>query len=219
MSSVNVSLVQTHTHWHDPAANRALFDIWLDEVPQGTHLVVLPEMFSTGFTMAGRKVAETMDGETIAWMRSRAASLDAVVCGSLVIADGPQVFNRMLWVEPGGSVTSYDKRHLFRMAQETDHYAAGTKRVVVVLNGLRLCLAVCYDLRFPVWLRNRRDYDALVVVANWPAARVDAWLTLLRARAIENQAYVVGVNILGEDGAGDPGVGCAALRHVLRDSV
>ncbi len=202
MSTLNVSLVQTRTHWHDPQANRAMFDIWLQEVPEDSQLVVLPEMFSTGFTMASREVAETMQGETVRWLIDRARSLGKTLCGSLVVEEGGRCYNRLVWAPPDGRLHTYDKRHLFRMAGETEHYAPGSRRVIVQLQGFRVCLAVCYDLRFPVWLRNRDDYDLLLVVANWPAARLAAWDTLLRARALENLAYVVGVNVLGTDGAG-----------------
>ncbi len=201
MPALKVAIVQTHTHWHDPAANRAMFDIWFDDVPAGADLIVLPEMFSTGFTMASAEVAETMEGETVRWMQQRAGELGKTLCGSVVIEAGGAYFNRMLWVPPDGRISFYDKRHLFRMAGETEHYQPGSDRVIVRINDMRVCLAVCYDLRFPVWLRNRGDYDVLLVVANWPAARVGAWTALLRARAIENQAYAVGVNIVGTDGA------------------
>ena len=223
MPSVTASLIQTHTHWHDPVANRAMFDIWLQDVPTDADLVVLPEMFSTGFTMASSAVAETMRGDTVTWLMDTARSLGKTLCGSVVIEDAGRYFNRLLWVGPDGAVQHYDKRHLFRMAGETNHYTAGDRRVIVELNGLRICLAVCYDLRFPVWLRNRDDYDVLLVVANWPAARVAAWMTLLRARAIENLSYVVGVNILGTDGAGVEYTGGSAVydaegRAVLEPS-
>ena len=200
MQPLVVSLLQTHTHWHDAKANRALFDQLLAEIPEDAQMVVLPEMFSTGFTMDSAQVAEPMDGVTVSWMRERALALKKVLCGSVVISDAGQYFNRFIWAAPSGELSFYDKRHLFRMANEHAHYAAGHDRLVVDLNGWRICLAVCYDLRFPVWLRNRGDYDVLLVVANWPAARQMAWQTLLRARAIENQAYCVGVNIVGSDG-------------------
>ena len=202
MQPLTVSLLQTHTHWHEPKANRELFDTLLEQVPQSAQLVVLPEMFSTGFTMASAVVAEAMDGPTVTWLRARARTTQKVLCGSVVICEAGRYFNRFLWATPAGDVLHYDKRHLFRMANEHDHYQAGQRRLVVELAGWRICLAVCYDLRFPVWLRNKDDYDILLVVANWPAVRQLAWQTLLRARAIENQAYCVGVNIVGTDGNG-----------------
>jgi predicted amidohydrolase len=205
---LRVTLVQSATHWHDAAANRAHFDARLGALePGGTDLVVLPEMFSTGFTMASAEQAETMDGPTVAWLRAQAARLDAAVCGSVVIdADGAYV-NRFLAALPGGDLVVYDKRHLFRMAGEDAHYAPGGERVVFTFRDWRICPQVCYDLRFPTFCRNRLGdggaaYDVLLFVANWPAARALHWRTLLAARAIENQAYVVAVNVIGTDGAG-----------------
>lgn len=198
---LNLSFIQTATRWHDAAANRELFDGWFEQLPEATELVVLPEMFSTGFTMASAEVAEPMTGTTVCWLREAAQKLGKTICGSLVIVEDDQYFNRFVWVSPTDSIVTYDKRHTFRMAGEHEHYTAGGDRVVIELNGWRMCPMICYDLRFPVWFRNRNDYDVLLCVANWPAARQSAWQTLLRARAIENQSYVVGVNILGVDGA------------------
>ena len=200
MQPLNACLIQTSTHWHDAPANRAMFDNWFEKVPEQAQLVVLPEMFASGFTMASAAVAETMDGPTVNWMIESAQALSKTRCGSLVIREGAEYFNRFLWVQPDGSLDIYDKRHRFRMAGEHEHYAAGDRRVVCALGDWRVCLMVCYDLRFPVWFRNRNDYDALVCVANWPAARRDAWNALLKARAIENQAYMLGCNIVGVDG-------------------
>lgn len=202
MQPLTVSLLQTHTHWHDAAANRALFDGLFTQLPESSDVVVLPEMFSTGFTMDSRAVAEAMDDATVTWMRERAQSLQKALCGSLVIAEGNACFNRFIWANADGTVVHYDKRHLFRMAGEHEHYQAGSQRLLVEFAGWRICPVVCYDLRFPVWLRNDRGYDVLLVVANWPAARQLAWQTLLRARAIENQVYCAGLNIIGTDGAG-----------------
>lgn len=202
MQSLTVSLIQTATHWHDPAANRRMFDAWLDEVPEAAELVVLPETFSTGFTMAAADMAEPMTGPTVAWLRAAAARTGATVCGSVVIEEAGHAFNRFVWMPPTGEPVCYDKRHRFRMAGEHEHYAAGDRRVLVNLGDWRILPAVCYDLRFPVWLRNRGDYDVLLAVANWPAPRQLAWNTLLRARALENQAYAVGVNVVGTDGNG-----------------
>ena len=201
MRDLRVTLVQTATRWHDPAANRALFTERLAAL-EATDLVVLPEMFSTGFTMASTEVAETMDGPTVAWLRERARDLDAGVCGSVVIEDGGRHYNRFLLALPDGALHHYDKRHLFRMAGEHNRYAPGSKRVVVAWRDWRIKLEVCYDLRFPVFCRNRGDYDLLLTVANWPAARASHWRTLLQARAIENLACVVGVNRIGRDANG-----------------
>jgi predicted amidohydrolase len=210
VQALTLCLIQTATRWHDPAANRALFDDWLARVPPAAQLVVLPEMFSTGFTMASREVAETMSGPTVVWLQEAAARTNCTLCGSVVIEDGGVCYNRLLWVPPSGAITVYDKRHRFRMAGEHEHYGAGAERRIVRLGPWRILPWVCYDLRFPVWLRNRGDYDLLLGVANWPAARQLAWNTLLRARAIENLSYAVGVNILGTDGNGvDYGGGSA----------
>lgn len=202
MQPLTLSLIQTPTRWHAPADNRALFDDWFEQVPEESQLVVLPEMFSTGFTMASDDVAEPMSGPTVAWMRRSAADLGRVLCGSVVIEDGGACYNRFLWVTPDGEVITYDKRHRFRMAGEHEHYAAGCERRVIRLGDWRVLPLVCYDLRFPVWLRSRRDYDLLLAVANWPAARQAAWNALLKARAIENLACAAGVNIVGTDGNG-----------------
>ena len=198
---MRVALVQAAPAWHDAAANRELFGQMIDTIDREVDLVVLPEMFSTGFTMSSGDVAEAMEGETVTWMRGQAAQRGITLVGSVVIEDGPY-FNRLVWMPPDGRATTYDKRHLFRMAGEHEHYAGGRERVVVTLGSWRVCVSVCYDLRFPVWLRCRNDYDLLLCVANWPAARQTAWDTLLRARAVENQCYVAAVNRVGTDGNG-----------------
>lgn len=202
MQYLRVTLVQSMLHWEDAVANRAHFTERLASLAGTTDLIVLPEMFSTGFTMRSRELAERMDGPTVQWMREQAAKLDAAIYGSLVIEDGGACTNRGLFARPDGTVTHYDKRHLFRMANEHDHYAAGKERVVVEWRGWRVLLQVCYDLRFPVFSRNRNDYDLALYVANWPEARRYPWSQLLVARAIENLAYVVGVNRVGMDGKG-----------------
>ncbi len=201
MRDLIVTLVQQPLAWQDAAANRARFDGLLAPLAGRTDLVVLPEMFSTGFSMQAAALAETMRGPTVEWLRATATRLGAVVTGSLIVDDDGHR-NRLVWARPDGTLAAYDKRHLFRMAREHEHYAAGAARVVVDLHGWRVPPLVCYDLRFPVWSRNRADYDLALYVANWPAARRYAWSTLLRARAIENLCYVVGVNRVGADGAG-----------------
>ena len=199
---LRVTLVQAELAWQDPAANRHRLAAHFRGLVGHTDLVVLPEMFSTGFSMAAAELAEDMDGPTIDWMREEAAALGCVIAGSLIVRDGGSCYNRLVWARPDGSLEHYDKRHLFRLAGEQEHYAAGSRRLVVVLKGWRVCPMVCYDLRFPVWSRSRGDYDLLLYVANWPQRRALAWSTLLRARAIENQSYVVGVNRIGKDGNG-----------------
>lgn len=202
MQDLRVTLVQSHLHWEDAAENRALFTAKFKDLRGTTDLVVLPEMFTTGFTMRSRELAEGMDGRTVAWMHEQAHAIDAALYGSVIIREGDHCYNRGLFVTPDGTVTTYDKRHLFRFAKETDHYTAGAERVVVEWRGWRILLQICFDLRFPVFARNRGDYDAILYVANWPEVRRYPWSHLLIARAIENQCHVVGVNRVGQDGNG-----------------
>jgi omega-amidase len=201
-SHLRVTLVQSELAWQDPAANRRNLAAHFRGLVGHTDLVVLPEMFSTGFSMDAETLAEDMHGPTVGWMREEAAALGCVVTGSLIVRDAGRCFNRLVWARPDGSLEHYDKRHLFRMAGEPQHYAAGERRLVVEVKGWRVCPMVCYDLRFPVWSRSRDDYDVLLYVANWPQRRAHAWTTLLKARAIENLCYVVGVNRVGRDGNG-----------------
>ena len=210
MTNLRISLVQGATVWHDPAANREYYGGLLAPLHDTTDLVLLPETFTSGFSNEALDTAETMEGQTLAWMRTQAAKLGAAIAGSVQIRDGDGVYNRLLFVTPDGGVSHYDKRHLFRYAHEHERYAAGRDRLVVEWKGWRICPLVCYDLRFPVFSRNRYDverpealdYDLALYVANWPAARDHAWNTLLRARAIENLCYVAGLNRVGEDGNG-----------------
>ena len=208
MQTLNISLVQGRTRWHDAAANRGYYADLVRSADPASDLIVLPETFLTGFTNATEEQSVPMDGEDVVWLRDLAREADAVITGSLVIEEDGKHFNRLFWMRPDGHCDTYDKRHLFRMADEHAHYAGGSERLIVELKGWRICPLVCYDLRFPVWSRNRRneeatggmDYDLLVYVANWPAARRQAWITLLRARAVENLACCVGVNRVGDDG-------------------
>lgn len=207
---LRVSLVQGDTRWHDPEANLEYYADLVGSLHGITDLVVLPETFTSGFSNDAIDRAETMDGRAVQWMRERARELDAAVTGSVQLRTGAGVSNRLLFVTPDGEVRWYDKRHLFRYAGEHERYAAGRDRLTVDWRGWRICPLVCYDLRFPVFSRNRYDverpgdldYDLLLYVANWPAARANAWRTLLRARAMENLCYVVGVNRVGTDGNG-----------------
>jgi len=218
MQSLKVSLIQGATRWHDASANREYYGALVRQVA-GSDLIVLPETFLSGFSNDTRASAETMDGESVAWLRALAVEVQGVICGSLAIRENDVVYNRLLWVHPDGSFLQYDKRHLFRMAGEHTRYGGGNQRLIVELKGWRIFPQVCYDLRFPVWLRNRRlasaiggmDYDLCIFVANWPAPRRQPWRTLLRARAIENLSYVIGLNRVGVDGneltyAGDSAV-------------
>ena len=210
MRDLRVALVQSMLHWEDAAANRAMFAEKFRDLKGTTDLVVLPEMFTTGFSMRSAELAEPMDGLTVSWMKGLARELEAAIYGSAIIAEGGTYFNRGLFVKPDGGVITYDKRHLFRMAEEIRHYTPGTHRVVVEWRGWKLLLQICYDLRFPVFARNRGDYDGILYVANWPEPRRYPWSQLLIARAIENQSYVIGVNRVGMDGKG---------HHYTGDSV
>ncbi|MBK9175173.1 MAG: amidohydrolase [Flavobacteriales bacterium] len=202
MSDLRITLVQSMLHWEDAAANRAMFGEKIATLMGNTDLIVLPEMFTTGFSMRSVELAEPMDGPTVSWMKEQAKATGAALYGSAIITEGGKCFNRGLFVTPEGQVTTYDKRHLFRFANETDHFAPGANRVVMEWGGWRILLQVCFDLRFPVFSRNRGDYDAILYVANWPEARRYPWSQLLIARAIENQCYVTGVNRVGMDGKG-----------------
>jgi omega-amidase len=200
---LTVTLVQTPLYWQDASANRRMLAEKFSRLEAPTDLIVLPEMFTTGFSMAAPQLAETMAGPTLSWLAGQAHKHQAVITGSLIIADQGHYYNRLIWMRPDGQYDYYDKRHLFRMAGEQHSYAAGQQRLIVELKGWRVCPLVCYDLRFPVWSRSQQqDYDLLVYVANWPEKRSLAWKTLLQARAIENLAYVAGVNRTGEDGKG-----------------
>lgn len=206
---MRVTLVQSTLYWEDIGANLAMFEEQIRPLAGSTDVIILPEMFTTGFTMNPKPLAEPMNVRTTRWMRLMADHTDALVLGSFIAVDNDLCFNRLVWMEPGGRSFTYDKRHLFRMAGEDKVYAPGDKRFIGQWKGWKICPLICYDLRFPVWSRNRRSetdgsaaYDLLIYVANWPSVRAVAWETLLRARAIENLAYVAGVNRVGEDGYG-----------------
>ncbi len=213
LNDLTVTLVQADLRWHDAAANRAAFDALLGVPGQSVDLIVLPEMFTTGFSMEATSQAETMDGPTVAWLRATAARHDAVVTGSVIVRADGHYYNRLLWVRPDGTLAHYDKRHLFTFAGEQHTYTAGRAPLVEEWRGWRICPLVCYDLRFPVWSRNSaaRPYDLLLYVANWPAVRRRPWQVLLQARALENLAYVAGVNRVGSDDNGHAYAGDSAL--------
>jgi omega-amidase len=246
--SLTITLIQTHLHWEDKQANRQMLEQKIRSINQPTHIVVLPEMFTTGFSMKPEQLAEKMDGETVAWMKQLAAEKRCILAGSVIIEVDNKYYNRLLWVLPNGKLAWYDKRHRFAFAGEDKHYAAGSKRVIASVNGWKINLQICYDLRFPIWARQKptvvqeqsqpfhqyegekaelshdgepripvsleekpvvvpttpidptHEYDILLYVANWPERRNHAWKSLLIARAIENQCYVVAVNRVGKDG-------------------
>lgn len=199
--NIRISIIQTDLHWQDSDANLAMFEEKIWEIEQETDLIVLPEMFNSGFTMEVGKVAEPMNLTTFKWMKQQASQTKAVIVGSFIIQEKGDYYNRLIWMFPDGNFRCYDKRHLFRMALEHDIFSAGKSKLVVEWKGWKFCPLICYDLRFPVWSRNRYlEYDCLIYIANWPQARISAWETLLTARAIENSSYCVGVNRTGKDG-------------------
>lgn len=210
MQNLRISLVQGNTRWRDPAGNREYYGDLIAPLHNRTDVVILPETFTSGFSNDAIGEAETMDGPTVAWLREQAQRLDAAVTGSVQLRVDGSVYNRLLFVTPDGAIHTYDKRHLFRYANEHERFAAGRERLTVEWKGWRICPLVCYDLRFPVFSRNRYDveranaldYDLLIYVANWPSVRNHPWKTLLRARAIENLCYVAGVNRVATDGNG-----------------
>ncbi|RVU29576.1 amidohydrolase [Neptunomonas marina] len=199
---LRVSIVQTELAWQAPETNRQMLSNVMEPLQGATDLIVLPEMFTTGFMMSPETMAEPMEGETLPWLKQQAHELGAAICGSVAIKEDGAYVNRFLFVTSEGEVAYYDKRHLFRMGNEHEHFNAGTSRSLIEYRGWRILPSICYDLRFPVFLRNRNDYDLMINVANWPGARRNPWRTLLQARAIENYAYVVGVNRIGSDAAG-----------------
>jgi len=212
LQDLHVTLVQTNLYWEDATANRAMLEEKIFGISAPTDLIILPEMFTTGFTMNPAKVAEPMNIHTTRWLQQMAAQTGAVVTGSVVIKDQKNYYNRLLWVSPDGQIDTYDKRHLFRMGNEHEVYAGGTQRLIKEIKGWKICPLICYDLRFPVWSRNTDlAYDLLIYVANWPQVRMYPWDSLLVARAIENQSYVVGVNRVGFDGNNVPHAGHSAV--------
>ena len=205
MSDLRVTLIQSDLRWQDPPLNRQRLQKAVKQelsLSGQADLVVLPEMFSTGFCMDAAGQAEEMRGATVQWLRELAATTGAVISGSLIIAENGHYYNRLIWMPPDGELSFYDKRHLFRMASEEQHYSGGDRQLTVELKGWRIRPLICYDLRFPVWSRNRDDYDLLLLVANWPAKRRDIWRFLLQARAAENLAWLVAVNRVGQDDNG-----------------
>lgn len=201
MDNLKISIFQGYLFWENIDKNLQNIELRLGSIREKTELIILPEMFTTGFTMNAAALAEPMDGKSMQWMHKIAVKYDAVVTGSLIIKESNKYYNRLIWMRPDGSHEHYDKRHLFALGKEHETYTAGNKRIIIELNGWKICPVICYDLRFPVWLRNvGGEYDLLLIVANWPERRALHWRTLIPARAIENQAYVVAVNRVGHDG-------------------
>ena len=215
MQDLKITIIQSNLHWENKARNLEMFSQKIDSVSEPTDIIVLPEMFSTGFSMKPQEFAETMQGPTVKWIKEQSKKKNCIVTGSFICEENGKYFNRLVWAAPDGNCFTYDKRHLFRMANEDNHYTGGNKKIVVELKGWKICPLICYDLRFPVWSRNTRlnangasadktqvryEYDVLIYVANWPEVRSYPWKTLLLARAMENQCYVVGLNRVGDDG-------------------
>jgi len=201
MDKLKITLVQPDIIWEDIKGNLDKYSEMLTSVDK-TDIIILPEMFTTGFSMHPGKLKETMDGVSVQWMKKLAAEKNAAVIGSFIVEDAGKVFNRLVWVFPEGKIQTYDKRHLFTMGEENKHYSSGKTKLIVEYKNWKFCPLVCYDLRFPVWSRNTKEYDVLIYVANWPAPRHHVWKNLLVARAIENQSFCIGVNRVGKDGAG-----------------
>lgn len=217
-NSLTVALIQTSLIWENPEANRKYIEQKVNTI-NSVDLIVLPEMFTSGFTMNASEVAETMDGKTISWLKDLARLKQAAIVGSLVISENNTYYNRLVCVEPSGKISQYDKRHTFTLAGEHKVYTAGTDKLILDYKGWKICPMVCYDLRFPVWARNIEDYDLLLYVANWPKVRIDAWDTLLKARSVENMAYCIGVNRVGLDGNNYEYSGHSAAYDVLGNRI
>jgi predicted amidohydrolase len=196
---MKIALIQTHLIWENPTENRSHLAQKITGFMEDVDLIVLPEMFASGFTMNPKAVAETMTGETVAWLQHLAKAKDCAITGSLVIKENEKYYNRLVFVYPNGELKTYDKRHLFTLAGEDKVYTAGKEKLIIDYKGFRICPLICYDLRFPVFARNVEDYDLLLYVANWPKPRINAWDILLKARAVENMSYAIGVNRIGLD--------------------
>lgn len=216
MQDLNVTLLQSDLHWHQPEANRAMFEEQIWSLKQATDLIILPEMFTTGFTMEASELAEPMGTRTFKWLQQQAEQTKAAITGSYIVKENGKYFNRLLWVTPDGNHVSYDKRHLFRLGKEDLTYQKGTERLIVSWKGWNVFPQICYDLRFPVWSRNTLtdkslEFDLMIFIANWPTPRISAWDVLLQARAIENSCYTIGVNRIGKDPNGHEYSGHSAV--------
>lgn len=203
MSNVlTVTYIQAGLIWEDASENRNNFETKIFGLKEQTDIIILPEMFTTGFAMQPEHLAEKIDGDTVQWMLNIAKTVNSAICGSVIISENNKYYNRFLFVTPSGEIHTYNKRHLFSLAGEHEHYQNDNKQVIIEYRGWKICPLICYDLRFPVWSRNTLNYDLLIYVANWPKPRITAWNTLLKARAIENMSYVIGVNRVGTDANG-----------------
>jgi len=207
---LKIALIQFDIAWENPAENLNRLEKWLPAQGEAD-VVILPEMFTTGFTMHPENVSESMEGSTVRWMKTKARTLKTAITGSIILHEKNVIYNRCLWVTPDGNIETYDKHHLFTLGEENKHYKAGTSKRIVNYKGWRICPLICYDLRFPVWSRNIEKYNILIYMANWPSTRHHAWKKLLIARAIENQTYCFGVNRTGSDGEGISYLGDSAF--------
>ena len=220
MSDLKISLIQSDVFWEEPQKNREMFQEKIQALSGQTDLIILPEMFSTGFTMNVQQFAEPMQGATVAWLSGMSAKTEADMVGSVIIQENENYFNRLIWAKPDGQLIYYDKRHLFRMAGEDEVFSAGNERIIVELNGWKILPLICYDLRFPLWARNRKnEFDMIIYIANWPERRIAHWNLLLQARAVENQCFVAGVNRIGKDGIGINHTGESALIDYLGNKI
>lgn len=219
MNSLNIALIQSHLLWENPGANRKLFSEKIEDISDATDLVVLPEMFSTGFSMQPENIDEIEGIKTLQWMQEVATTKDLAISGSIIFKEKEFFYNRLFFVYPNGEYHKYDKRHTFSLAGEHKVYEPGLKKLVLDYREFKICPMICYDLRFPVWARNVEDYDILLYVANWPKPRISAWDALLKARAIENMAYCIGVNRVGLDGTGHEYTGHSAVYDVLGEQI
>ncbi len=217
--TLNIALIQSDLAWENPVQNRLMFTQKIEEISQKTDLIILPEMFNTGFTMNAAEVAETMDGDTVKWLGKMAKEKHCAIAGSMIVKEGGSYYNRLIFMFPNGVCQSYDKHQLFTLAKEQEVFTAGQEEVIIEYEGWKIKLQVCYDLRFPVWARNTSEYDVLLYVASWPKPRINAWDTLLQARAIENMCYCIGVNRVGIDGKGYEYNGHTGVYDVLGNSV
>ncbi|TCI85873.1 amidohydrolase [Tenacibaculum sp. M341] len=204
MNTLKTAFIQSNLVWENPIENRNYFTDKINSISNDVDLIILPEMFSTGFSMNANELAESMDGETVVWMQKMAQQKQTAIIGSIIIKDSstnnPIFYNRLLFVLPSGEIEFYDKRHTFTLAKEHETFASGTQKLIIEYKGWKICPLICYDLRFPVWARNVENYDLLIYIASWPQKRVNAWDALLKARAIENMSYTIGVNRIGKDG-------------------
>lgn len=216
---MKVAIIQSDIVWENPAANRQILQEKINSIREEVDLIVLPEMFSTGFTMNPSSVAEKMTGTTVNWLVDLAKSKQVAITGSVIIEEANKYYNRMLFVYPTGEIKHYDKRHLFSLAKEEAFFTAGTEKVIVTYKDWKICLQICYDLRFPVFARNVENYDLLIYIASWPKPRVNAWDILLKARAVENLCYTIGVNRVGVDGSQLEYVGHSQAIDYLGNSI